>query len=186
MPEAGDTTGKLLVATPLIGDGNFDRTVVLMLAHQEEGAAGVVLNRPSGLLVSDALPQWAPYLAPPPTMFIGGPVSNESVVALARVRQDPDQGWWTPVHGLVGTLDLEADAEEVADTVDGIRLFAGYAGWSPSQLEDEIESGAWFVVDADPADLLTENPGDLWPTVLSRQPSPLSWYANYPSHPTHN
>ncbi|MCY3960309.1 MAG: YqgE/AlgH family protein [bacterium] len=186
MDAGGDTTGKLLVATPLIGDGNFERTVVLMLAHQEEGAAGVVLNRPSGLLVSDALPQWAPHLAPPPTMFIGGPVSNESVVALARVRQDPDQGWWTPVLGLVGTLDLEADPDEVASAVDAVRLFAGYAGWSPGQLEDEIESAAWFVVDADPADLLTDSPSDLWPTVLARQPSPLSWFANYPTHPSHN
>ena len=117
MAEGVDTTGKLLVATPLIGDGNFERTVVLMLAHQEEGAAGVVLNRPSGLLVSDALPQWAPHLAPPPTMFIGGPVSNESVVALARVRHDPDQGWWTPVLGLVGTLDLEP-TRQVARAVE--------------------------------------------------------------------
>ncbi|MYB11286.1 MAG: hypothetical protein F4Y28_15120, partial [Acidimicrobiia bacterium] len=146
-----------------------------MLAHQEEGAAGVVLNRPSGMLVSDALPQWAPYLAPPPTMFIGGPVSNESVVALARVREDPYEGWWTPVLGLVGTLDLEADVDEVASAVDAVRLFAGYAGWSPGQLEDEIESGAWFVVDADPADLLTESPGDLWPAVLARPPAPPTW-----------
>ncbi|MYJ63742.1 MAG: hypothetical protein F4095_15670, partial [Acidimicrobiia bacterium] len=56
MDAGADTTGKLLVATPLIGDGNFEQTVVLMLAHQEEGSAGVVLNRPSGMLVSDALP----------------------------------------------------------------------------------------------------------------------------------
>ena len=186
MDARADTTGKLLVATPLIGDGNFERTVVLMLAHQEEGSAGVVLNRPSGLLVSDALPQWAPHLSPPPTMFIGGPVSNESVVALARVRQDPNEEWWTPVLGLVGTLDLEADVDEVVGAIDAIRLFAGYAGWSPGQLEDEIESGAWFVVDADPADPLTEEPGDLWPTVLARQPSPISWFAQYPTHPSHN
>ncbi len=186
MADGADTTGKLLVATPLIGDGNFERTVVLMLAQEEEGAAGVVLNRPSGLLVSDALPQWAPHLAPPPTMFIGGPVSNESVVALARVRHDPHQGWWTPVLGLVGTLDLEADVDEVVGAIDAIRLFAGYAGWSPGQLEDEIESGAWFVVDADPADPLTEEPSDLWTAVLARQPSPISWFTHYPTHPNHN
>ena len=186
MAEGANTTGKLLVATPLIGDGNFERTVVLMLTHQEEGAVGVVLNRPSGLLVSDALPQWAPHLSPPPTMFIGGPVSNESVVALARVRHHPQVEWWTPVLELVGTLDLEAEVDEVANAVDGIRLFAGYAGWSPGQLENEIESGAWFVVDADPGDPLTENPGNLWPTVLARQPSPTSWFAHYPTHPSHN
>lgn len=184
--EGADTTGKLLVATPLIGDGNFERTVVLMLAHQEEGAAGVVLNRPSGLLVSDALPQWAPHLVPPSTMFIGGPVSNKSVVALARVRHDPNQEWWTPMLGLVGTLDLEAEVDEVGHAVDGVRLFAGYAGWSLGQLEDEIDSGAWFVVDAEQDDLLTQDPSDLWPAVLARQPSPTSWFANYPTNPTHN
>ena len=186
MDAGGDTTGKLLVATPLIGDGNFERTVVLMLAHEEEGAAGVVLNRPSGLLVGDALPQWVPHLASPPTMFIGGPVSNESVVALARVHQPPEQEWWTPVLDMVGTLDLEADVDNVAGAVDGVRLFAGYAGWSSGQLEDEIESGAWFVVDADADDLLTQNPSDLWSAVLSRQPSPTSWFSHYPTHPTHN
>ena len=174
------------MATPLISDGNFDRTVVLVLTHQEEGAAGVVLNRQSGLLVSDALPQWAPHLATPPTMFIGGPVSNESVVALARVRHLPENDWWAPVIGLVGTLDLETEVDEVADVVDGIRLFSGYAGWSPGQLEGEIESGAWFVVDADADDPLTQHPGDLWPAVLARQPSPISWFAHYPTHPSHN
>ena len=186
MADGADTTGKLLVATPLIGDGNFDRTVVLMLTHQEEGAAGVVLNRPSGMLVSDALPQWAPHLAQPPTMFIGGPVSNDSVVALARVRHELETEWWTPVLGLVGTLDLETEVDKVAEVVDGIRLFAGYAGWSPGQLDDEIESGAWFVVEGNPDDPLTQSPGDLWPAVLARQPSPTSWFAHYPTHPSHN
>ena len=186
MDAGADTTGKLLVATPLIGDGNFERTVVLMLSHQEEGAAGVVLNRPSGLLVSDALPQWAPLLASPSTMFIGGPVSNESVIALARVRQNPQQEWWSPLFGLVGALDLETDVEETTDAVDRLRLFAGYAGWSPGQLEGEIESGTWFVVDADSEDPHTSNPSGLWPAVLARQPSPTSWYAHYPAHPSHN
>ncbi len=186
MAETGSTTSKLLVATPLIGDGNFERTVVLMLSHQDEGAAGVVLNRPSGMLAGDALPQWAPHIASPPTMFIGGPVANNSVVALARMHQPPDEQWWDPVLGPVGTLDLDADVDAVAEVVDGIRLFAGYAGWSPGQLEGEIDSGAWFVVDADPGDALTKDPGDLWADVLRRQPSPTSWFAHYPTHPSHN
>ncbi|MCY4193134.1 MAG: YqgE/AlgH family protein [bacterium] len=184
--EGADTAGRLLVATPLFRDRNFNRTVVLMLAHGEKGAAGVVLNRPSGLLAGDTLPRWAPYLAPPSTMFMGGPVSKKSVVALAQVRRDPEESWWTPVLGPVGTLNLKADADEVAGAVDGIRLFAGYAGWSPGQLEGEIDAGAWFVVDADPADPLSPHPSELWPAVLARQPSPLSWFANYPAHPSHN
>ncbi len=184
--EGTDITGKLLVATPLIGDGNFERTVVLMVRHQSDGATGVVLNRPSGLPAGDVIPQWSSGLAAPPTMFIGGPVSNESVVALARVHHRPEENWWIPVFGLVGVLNLEADVEEVADTVAGLRLFSGYAGWSPGQLEEEISSGAWFVVDPDPEDALARNPGDLWTTVLHRQPSPTSWFSHYPTDPSHN
>ncbi|MCY4163723.1 MAG: YqgE/AlgH family protein [bacterium] len=186
MSPRASTAGKLLVATPMFGDRNFKRTVVLMLAHRNNGAAGVVLNRPSGLGARGALSQWAQHLMPPSTMFIGGPVSKKSVIALAKVHQHSDESWWRAVIGQVGTIDLKADAAEVIDATEGVRLFAGYAGWAPGQLEKEIKAGAWFVVDANPEDPLTRNPNDLWHIVVSRQRSPLSWYANYPNHPSHN
>ena len=74
----------------------------------------------------------------------------------------------------------------MSEVASDLGRFAGYAGWSPGQLEGEIESGAWFVVDPEPDDLLTQTPGDLWPVVLARQPSPTSWFAHYPTHPSHN
>jgi putative transcriptional regulator len=177
------TKGRLLVATPLLTDPNFDRTVILMLEDNEDGALGLVLNRPSPLEVNDPLPDWADLSAPPPVVFVGGPVSRSSVIALARCAAVPDIGddTWTSVLGPIGVLDLTADAALLHTIVDDVRVFAGYAGWGSEQLRGEIAEGAWFVVDALPSDATTDEPEDLWRAVLRRQPGPLRNFANYPA-----
>src|SRR5439155_8820672 len=130
------TKGRLLVATPLLTDPNFDRTVVLMLEDNDEGALGLVLNRPSELVVEEPLPDWADLSAPPPVVFVGGPVSVSSVIALARRTQAPDEldETWTAVLGPIGVLDLTADATLLQAVVGDVRVFAGYAGWGAEQL----------------------------------------------------
>jgi putative transcriptional regulator len=177
------TKGRLLVATPLLDDPNFERTVVLMLEDNEEGALGLVLNRPSPLEVSDPLPDWADLSASPPVVFVGGPVSRSSVIALARCHEQPDvsEETWSPVLGPIGVLDLTADAALLHAAVDDVRVFAGYAGWGAEQIVAEIAEGAWFVVDAQPSDAVTDEPEQLWREVLRRQPSPVRYHANYPS-----
>ena len=182
------TKGRLLVATPLLTDPNFDRTVVLMLEDNEEGALGLVLNRPSELEVEDPLPDWADLSAPPGVVFVGGPVSRSSVIALARVTDGPEptDDTWTSVLGPIGVLDLTADAALLHAVIDDVRVFAGYAGWGSDQLRAEIAEGAWFVLDALPSDATTDDPDDLWREVLRRQPDPLRMFANYPPDPALN
>ncbi|MBV8981939.1 MAG: YqgE/AlgH family protein [Acidimicrobiia bacterium] len=178
--------GRLLVATPALGDGIFDRSVVLIIEHDDtEGAFGVVLNRPSTTDVEGALPEWARLAASPPVVFVGGPVSPEAAICLARVSQTGAEGW-VPVVGAIGALDLSQDTDTLASVVDEVRLFAGYAGWTRGQLEDEIEAGAWFVVDALEGDVLNPDPDSLWQRVLRRQPGRLAMFAAYPEDPTTN
>jgi putative transcriptional regulator len=179
------TAGQLLVATPLLGDPNFDRTVVLMLEHSEDGAMGLVLNRPSDLPVTDILPDWAALASQPSEVFHGGPVSTDSALALVRTSGGPVIGVRQLPHE-VGVVDLDTPTELVQDAVTALRVFAGYAGWGAGQLEGEVEEGAWFVVDTLPDDAFTSDPERLWRRVLRRQPHPLSLVASFPRDPALN
>ncbi len=164
------TRGRLLVAGPPLEDPNFRRTVVFMIEHNDDGALGVVLNRPSPIDIADALPQWVGLAAAPPAVFIGGPVEQGAVLGLGRLVDDAAPEGLTPVHAGIGVLDLEADPARLLGDVGGVRLFTGYAGWGPGQLEAELAMGGWFVVDAEPSDVTTTAPDDLWRAVLRRQP----------------
>ena len=178
--------GRLLVATPNLGDPNFERTVILVLEHGDEGALGVVLNRPSDLDVAEPLPEWASAAAHPSVVFIGGPVAPSAAVCLARLGPHGRTDGWEQLLGSVGMLDLDSDPDEAIARLDEIRVFAGYAGWGPGQLEGEIADGGWFVVDAEVADPLSPSPENLWAAVLCRQPGTLALFAAYPADPTMN
>lgn len=178
--------GRLLVATPGIGDPNFAGTVVLLLEHSEDGAMGVVLNRPSDIHVAEHLPGWTEVVVSPPVVFVGGPVAPNAALCLARVDADLEDGGFDPLLGQVGTVDLTADPENAVPGVAAVRIFAGYAGWAPRQLEAEIADGGWFVVDADPADALSPLPETLWRDVLRRQAGTVALFADYPPDPSMN
>ena len=178
--------GRLLVATPNLADPNFERTGVLILEHGEEGALGVVLIRPSELDLAEPLPEWARAAAHPPVVFIGGPVAPSAAVCLARVNGAGASEGWEPLLGPVGTLDLDSDPDETIPRVEKIRVFAGYAGWGPGQVEGEIAAGGWFVVDADAADALSPAPEQLWSAVLRRQRGRLALFSAYPPDPSMN
>ncbi|MEA2717963.1 MAG: putative transcriptional regulator [Actinomycetota bacterium] len=177
--------GRLLVATPSVGDPNFAGTVVLMLEHSDDGAMGVVLNRPSEIDVALHLPGWTDVVVSPSVVFLGGPVSPNAALCLARVESYLHEGW-DPLVGQVGTVDLNLDPDRAVPGVAEVRIFAGYAGWAPRQVEAEIADGGWFVVDADPADALSPLPEDLWRDVLRRQKGTISLFADYPSDPSMN
>ncbi|MSQ30560.1 MAG: DUF179 domain-containing protein [Dehalococcoidia bacterium] len=185
----GLLTGRLLVATPLLEEPNFRRAVVFVCAHNQDGAFGVVLNRPLEEPVAAQLPQWDGRAAAPRVLFSGGPVDPERVTALARDRSRASAragAWdgapgWTPVGPEVGLLDLTIEPAGLAPTIEAVRLFAGYAGWGGGQLEQEIGQDSWFVVDAAAGDPFTLAPRDLWRVVLRRQPSPLAIYSTFPA-----
>ncbi|HEV7888306.1 MAG TPA: YqgE/AlgH family protein [Acidimicrobiales bacterium] len=178
--------GRLLVATPLLGDPNFERAVILLLEHTEEGAVGVVLNRPSGADFIDPLPDWYGFAAYPPVVFVGGPVSQGSAIGLARVRTPQTTPSFTPVVAGIGTVDLTLDPEDVGLGVEEVRVFTGYAGWGEGQLEAEIGEGAWWVVEADQEDALCSDPARLWRSVLRRQTDRLALFANFPQDAAEN
>jgi putative transcriptional regulator len=173
--------GRLLVAQPALADPNFDRTVVLVLQHSDDGAIGVVLNRPSEFGVEGALPNWASLAASPAVLFVGGPVVEEgTAICLARARGAPPDAFFKPVLDTVGTLDVDRLPAEVGTVIEEVRLYAGYAGWSAGQLESEIAAGGWFVVDARPVDGFTSDPAGLWHAVLGRQRGQMAWFATFP------
>lgn len=183
---AESMTGQLLVATPSLEDPNFERTVVLLLQHDDEGAMGIVLNRPSGLPLDDELGAWGVLAAPPDEVFLGGPVQPEVAIALGWLAEDavaPDGV--QQVLERVGVVDLRRDPLDLPGVV-AVRVFAGYAGWSPGQLEAEIAQGAWFTLPAEPWDPATPDPDDLWREVFRRQSDELRMLATYPDDPRLN
>jgi putative transcriptional regulator len=180
-------TGRLLVATPALRDPNFERTVVLLVAHEDGGALGVVLNRATEVAVTEVLGPWGTLANDPAVVFEGGPVQPEAAICLARAR--PEAGemvGFNRVAGVVGTVDLSADPEQLRPGIVGVRVFAGYAGWSPGQLEAEIATGSWFVFDALPGDAFAGRPDDLWSMVLRRQGGLMAAVAHFPADPTLN
>ena len=175
--------GRLLVATPLIADPNFERAVVLLVAHDADGAFGVVLNRPSETPVAEVAPDWSPLAAAPGVVFIGGPVSREAVLGLGRCPDaDPDAG---ALVGDCAPVDLH-DPPPIDAPWTSVRLFAGSAGWAPGQLEDELAEGAWWPVDAEPDDVVGDDVDGLWGRVLRRQPGELAWHSTRPHDPNLN
>jgi putative transcriptional regulator len=170
--------GRLLVALPPLVDENFDRTVVLVLEHGDAGALGVILNRPGERRVDDLLAPWAPHVAMPDVFFEGGPVEIESIIGVAICERTDDSDG--PSLDTIGTVDLSVPPDEHDPPVDQVRLFVGYAGWGPDQLEAELAAGAWIVADFVPDDVFSVEPSELWRSVLRRQGGRIAWMANYP------
>ena len=150
-----------------------------MIEHSSDGAAGLVLNRPSEVDAVGHFAAWDLFVAHPRVVFVGGPVQPNGVLALGRCRTpgEAPKGF-RPVSGAIGLVDL--DVEPHAMGVDVIRLFAGHSGWGAEQLEGELEEHAWHVVDTAPEDALTETPEDLWRYVLHRQGGDLRDLSYHP------
>jgi putative transcriptional regulator len=181
------TAGSLLVATPSLLDPNFERAVVLVLDLDAGGALGVVLNRPSDVSVGDVLPAWADGVTPPDVLFAGGPVSTDSALAVGALPAGRDEPvGFRRLYGDVGIVDLDAPPELVVPALDGLRVFAGYAGWGAGQLETEVATDSWYVVPSLPGDLFAAEPADLHRRVLRRQPGELAWVSTRPLDPTQN
>lgn len=180
-------TGRLLVATPNIEDPNFWRTVVLLCAHDQEGAFGLVLNHAmNGETVASHLPEWEGHAVEPAVLFRGGPVSTSSVFAMATGDDMPVDRWGLRISPGLGLIDPGRGPDAFEGRLGRMRFFAGYAGWGGGQLEGEIESHGWFIVDALPDDPFASDPADLWRQVLRRQGGELARFATHPTQPGTN
>ena len=180
---AQSLTGRLLVATPSLVDPNFYRTVVLMIEHDDDGALGVVLNRPMDIPVSEYLEDWEPLAAEPAVVFSGGPVQPEVALAVARGPHDDTDMSALIIHD-VRLADLDSDPGGVG--YEALRVFSGYAAWAPGQLEEEISEGAWWVFDCNPVDPFVNDTDSLWSSVLRRQRGDVAMFATLPDDPGMN
>jgi putative transcriptional regulator len=171
--------GQLLVAAPQMGDW-FHRAVVLVVEHSEDGAFGLVLNRPSEATVGEAAPGLPDAIGEEHVIHLGGPVAPDSVTAIGEHADPADSA--KLVLGAVGMIDLEHPPE-----LGRIRVFAGYAGWSAGQLDEELADEAWIVEDARLEDLFAdEEELDLWSEALERKGGMYPLLARMPADPSLN
>ena len=183
-PEAG----LLLVAAPSLEDP-FHQAVILLLEHDESGTLGVVINQPTTLDVGSVLPGWRDHLTGTTHLFQGGPVALDSALGLAAlgaaVREPEEPEGFRRIVGPLGIIDLDVPVDALVPHLQALRIYAGYAGWSPGQLEDELDRGSWAVVR--PGDIVTDaflaDPERLWSAVLRRAGGTLAWWPLCPSDP---
>jgi putative transcriptional regulator len=175
--------GQLLIASPSLLDPNFRRTVVLVTEHSEEGASGLVLNRPSPSPVVELVPSLEPLVEEEEPVWFGGPVQPNAVLVLGEFV-DPEEAA-VPLFGALGLPALD-DPEEVVPATTRRRVFAGYAGWGAGQLEDELGREDWILERAEPDDAFTESPHDLWADVLRRKGGIYELVARIPEDPSVN
>ncbi|MGO8904046.1 MAG: YqgE/AlgH family protein [Solirubrobacteraceae bacterium] len=181
---ADSLTGQLLLASPTLHDPNFARTVVLVGAHSEEGAMGVVLNRPSEVTVGEAVPALERAVSEQEPVYLGGPVQPSSIVFLAEFLDPSPAGLL--VLGRIGFPAPDAGIDELTEATARRRIFAGYAGWGEGQLDSEIERGDWIAHTALAEDVFTDMPGELWSSVLRRKGGSYALLARMPEDPNLN
>ena len=180
----GSVRGQLLVAGPALLDPNFWRTVVLVVEHNEEGALGLVLNRPSETNVGEAVPELAAVIEGDEQLFIGGPVQPSAVIVLAQFEDPTDAALLA--FDDVGVLGTGPSSEELATGIRAGRAFLGHAGWGPGQLDGELERGDWILEPARLGDAFSTRARGLWSEVLTRKGGSYALVARMPSDPSMN
>ncbi len=177
--ETNSLQGKLLVSSPALVDPNFRKTVILVAHHDDDGAMGLVLSRPSDVAATEAVPalEGLPGAADP--IFVGGPVQPEAFMVLAEFDDVEEAA--APILDRLGFMPATAEPEDLS--IRRLRLFAGYSGWSPGQLEAELAEASWIVVDATAEDAFADDPDELWRAVLHRKGGPFSLMENMPFDP---
>jgi len=183
-PHIDSLRGQLLIAGATLPDPNFARTVVLICQHSEEGALGLVLNRPGELVIGDVAPELADITGEDAVIDSGGPVQPDALLVLGEFEDVSYAGM-----AVVGTVGLMGDGREISDLVDvtrRARAFAGYAGWAPGQLDAEVERDDWFVAPAGIDDIFDPDPDELWRRVLERKGGHFALVARMPIDPSVN
>jgi putative transcriptional regulator len=175
--------GKLLIASPTLVDPNFARTVVFITEHNDEGAMGIVLNRPSEASVESVVPELAGIAGGEP-VYVGGPVQPEALVLLAEFADHSAAAWIVVAD--VGLASADVDLEELAGAVRRGRVYAGYSGWGAGQLEMEMGVDSWIVEPPLPKELFPDDPAALWSDVLARKGGQYTLLSRMPADPSMN
>lgn len=181
--------GSLLVAMPGLTDPTFAGAVVYVLDHSATGTLGVVLGSPSQVQIRDVLPGWYDLAVEPGVFHVGGPCETDTALCLARCPGTgiAEGAGLRRVTDEVYLVDLDLDPEPLTGAVQGLRVFAGYAGWSPGQLAGELAEGAWACLPGTPDDVLSELSGPaLWRAVMGRQTGRLAVLSTAPADPAVN
>jgi putative transcriptional regulator len=176
---------RILISPPSTGDGNFDRTVVYVIEHQDEGALGVVLNRPTDTSVPEQVSFGVPG-ATPAVVFNGGPVGQGSFLVLGSRKAGENLIGLRALSPTVALLAPEAVETGEVTGVDRLRVYDGHAGWGAGQLDSELNRGMWEVVDAQHDDVFCLRPERLWRSILSRQGGRLAAMSRFPADPSWN
>jgi putative transcriptional regulator len=176
--------GKLLLASPTLPDPNFARTVVLVAEHSDEGAMGLVLNRPADATVADSAPELEELVDAGEPLYVGGPVQPTGVIVLAAFTNPTAAGLL--ISDDVGFLSAQADFAESVAATHRLRVFAGHAGWGPGQLDDELAREDWIVETPRPDELFSADPEELWVQVLTRMGGTYALVARMPLDPSSN
>ena len=171
--------GKLLLSSPSLVDPNFRKTVVLIAHHDEDGAMGLVLSRPSDVSAAEAVPLLEGLPGAQGPVFVGGPVQPQAFMVLAEFDDVEDSV--APIFDHIGFMSADAEPETLS--IQRVRLFAGYAGWGAGQLEAELEEPAWIVVQAEPTDPFADDPDALWREAVTRAGGSVSLMKSMPYDP---
>jgi putative transcriptional regulator len=184
MPEDESLKGQVLIASPSIFDPNFRQAVVLIAQHDETGAMGIVLNRPSEATVGDLTPALTRLSGLDDTVYVGGPVDETSLIVLAQF-DEPDAAALM-VIGDIGFVAVGTDLEDVAGVTRRARAFAGHSGWAPGQLEMEMAGEDWITEPASYDDVFAPRAEELWQAVLQRKGGHYAVMARMPFDPSVN
>lgn len=166
--------GVLLVASPSLSDPNFHQTVLLIIEHGRGGTVGLILNRPTNVLLSEVLPDFTVLKRTPYRLFAGGPVNQTQLVLLFRLTQVLPDTRQIVGEIYVGTPRVLERIMTQPRPTESFRAFAGFAGWAPGQLEHEMLEGAWGILPSDPFSIFDKDPATLWPDSITRLQAPKS------------
>jgi putative transcriptional regulator len=181
------TRGTFLIATPHLRDPNFRQTVVLMCEHGSGGSLGLVINRRTDQHIMEVLPQATGLHEKVGLVYVGGPVQKDNLLVLHRMgREVPDARQIFDGVCLGGDLVALEEASAEGQEEDLIRVYMGYAGWAPGQLQFELSTGSWIVLPADLKMVFARDPLHVWPTILRSLGGAYTLYATMPADPSSN
>lgn len=162
--------GVFLFAAPKLSDPHFLHSVVLLVTYGKEGALGVIINRPTDIPLDEALPKMEGIEGLSQPLFLGGPVNRNFLLALFRSDKQPEgaQKVFSDVY-FTGDREALGDALLNRGPKRAVRVYAGYAGWGPGQLDREVGRGDWIIMDADQETVFSEDPPEIWPALFEKE-----------------